>query len=272
MSPIFYKSFCHIVGEEVIVVVLKALNTCIILEAINTTFISLIPKIKNLKKASNFRLISLCNVIYKLVAKVVANRLKKFLVKSVPNSQSAFLSGRLITDNILTDFETLHYLKRKTIGKFGCMALKLDMSKAYDLVEWEFLKKIMNHLGVDERLVKIIMSRLSSVSYSVLLNGRPVGNIKPSRGLNQGDPLSSYFFLLCALGLQSLIQKDEMNEEIKGVSICRNGPGVSHLFFANDGVLFCRAIKVECQRILNILAMYDVRHQAPKAIWALDPI
>ena len=241
MSPIFYKSFCHIVGEEVIVVVLKALHTSIILEVINTTFISLIPKIKNPKKASNFQPISLCNVIYKLVAKVVANCLKKFLVKSVPDSQSAFMSGQLITDNILMAFETLHYLKRKTTGKFGCMALKLDMSKAYDLVEWEFLKKIMNHLGVDERLVKIIMSCLSSVSYSMLLNGQPVGNIKPSRGLRQGDPLSPYLFLLCALGLQSLIQKAKVNEKIKGVSICRNGPRVSHLFFVDDSVLFYRA-------------------------------
>lgn len=112
-------------GEEVIVVFLKALNTGIIPEAINTTFISLIPKIKNLKKASDFRPISLCNVIYKLVAKVVAKCLKKFLVKLVPDSQSAFLSGPLITDNILMAFETLHYLKRKTTGKFRCMALKL---------------------------------------------------------------------------------------------------------------------------------------------------
>lgn len=94
--------------------------------------------------------------------------------------------------------------------------------KAYDLVEWKFLKKIMNHLG--ERLVKIIMSCLSSVPYSMLLNGQPVGNIKPSRGLCQGDHFSLYLFLRCALGLQSLIQKAEVNEEIKGVSICRNGP------------------------------------------------
>lgn len=91
--------------------------------------------------------------------------------------------------------------------------------KAYDLVEWEFLKKIMNHLGVDERLVKIIMSCLSSICYFVLLNGQPVGNMKPSRGLHQGDILSPYLFLLYALGLQSLIQKAEMIEEIKGVSI-----------------------------------------------------
>ncbi|KAK9992171.1 hypothetical protein SO802_027156 [Lithocarpus litseifolius] len=93
MSPIFYKSFWHIMGEDVTAVVLQALNSGIVPESINTTFITLIPKIKNPKKLSDFKPISLCNVIYKLIAKVVANRLKKFLANSMPDSQSAFLSG-----------------------------------------------------------------------------------------------------------------------------------------------------------------------------------
>ena len=86
MSSIFYKSFWHIVGEDVTAVVLQALNLGIVPKSINTTFITLIPKIKNPKKVSDFRPISLCNVIYKLIAKVVANRLKKFLADSMPDS------------------------------------------------------------------------------------------------------------------------------------------------------------------------------------------
>ena len=101
------------------------------------------------------------------------------------------------------------------------------------------------------------MSCLKSVSYSVLLNGQPVGSIKPSKGLRQGDLLSPYLFLLCALGLQSLIQKAEVSDDIKGVAICRNRPRVSHLFFANDNVLFYHATEAECHRILEILAVYE---------------
>ena len=101
----------------------------------------------------------------------MANRLKKFLANAIPDSQSAFLSGRLILDNILVAFETLHFLKRKTQGKMGYMALKLDMSKTYDRVEWEFLEVLMQHLGLGEKMRKIIMSCLRSVSYSILFNG-----------------------------------------------------------------------------------------------------
>ena len=86
MSSIFYKSFWHIVGEDVTAVVLQALNLGIVPKSINTTFITLIPKIKNPMKVSDFRPISLCNIIYKLIAKVVVNRLKKFLADSVPDS------------------------------------------------------------------------------------------------------------------------------------------------------------------------------------------
>lgn len=135
MSPIFYKSFWHIVGEDVTAVVLKVLNLGVVLESLKSTFIVLFPIVKQPRMVSDFRHISLCNVIYKLISKVLVNWLKIFLAKAIPESQSSFLTGRLISDNVLVAFETLHYLKRKTQGKLGYMALKLDMSKAYDRVE-----------------------------------------------------------------------------------------------------------------------------------------
>ena len=84
-----------------------------------------------------------------------------------------------------------------------------------------------------------------------------MGFIKPERGLRQGDPLSPYLFLMCAMGLQSLLHSAKMEGHIQGVAICRNGPRVSHLFFADDSILFCHAKEEECQRILDILAIYE---------------
>ena len=185
------------------------------------------------------------------------NRLKSVLPHVVSESQSAFLSDRLITDNVFVAFETLHHLKRKTQGKSGYMALKLDMSKAYDRVEWSFLEKMMLHLGFSNSFVFIIMSCIKSVSNAVFFNGEPVGHIKPTRGLRQGDPLSFYMFLLCAIGLQGLLHKAKSDGAIRGISICCNGPRISQLFFADDSVLFYHAKQAKCQVILNILASYE---------------
>ena len=119
MSPIFYKSCWHIVGKDITEVVLNVLNSGFVPDSLNSTFIALISKIKDPKKVSDFRPISLCNVVYKLIAKVLVNRLKLILPYIVSDSQSAFLSGRLITDNVLVAFETLHYLKHQTKGRWG---------------------------------------------------------------------------------------------------------------------------------------------------------
>lgn len=116
-------------------VVLSVLNSGTPPLNLNHTFISLIPKIKSPRKVTEFRPISLCNVLYKLIAKVLANRLKPMLPIPISETQSAFMSERLITDNILIAHETLHYLKTKRTGKMGYMSMKLDMSKAYDRVE-----------------------------------------------------------------------------------------------------------------------------------------
>ena len=139
MPPLFYQSFWNTINEDVCSAVLDCLNNCRIPKEINHTHIALIPKVKSPERMSEFRLISLCSVIYKLVSKVLANRLKCILPSIVSENQSAFQAGRVIIDNILMAFETLHYMKYHQSGKSGFMALKLDMSKAYDRVEWLFL-------------------------------------------------------------------------------------------------------------------------------------
>lgn len=127
------------------------LNSGTVPRNLNHTFLVLIPKVHSPRRVADFRPISLSNVFYNLVAKVLANRLKPLLPQLISDKQSAFMSKRLITDNILIAHETFHYLKSKRTGKMGYMALKLDMSKAYDRVEWVFLEKIMLRMGFSQR-------------------------------------------------------------------------------------------------------------------------
>ena len=137
------------------------------------------------------------------------------------------------------------------------MTLKLDMSKAYDRVECDFLDKIMERLGFDGKWRKLVGCCFRLVSFSIMINGEPHGFFHPSRGLRQGDPLSPYLFLLCAEGLHSLIQQVADNGELRGVSLCKEGPKITDLFFADDSLLFCRANDTNCQIVMNILTMYE---------------
>ena len=122
--------------------------------------------------------ISLCNVVYKLISKTLANRLKALLPHIISENQSAFTSDRLITDNVIVAFKLMHFLNHKFAGKEGFMVAKLDMSKAFDRVEWCFIKGVMERMGFSTRWINLIMECITSVSYSVLINGVAYGNIK----------------------------------------------------------------------------------------------
>ena len=134
----FFQKHWDIVGSEVCKVVLYSLNNGVLDSDLNSTFIALIPQIKNPTCVTEFRPISLCNVLYKIISKILANRLKVILPYIISPFQSAFILGHLIFDNILAAYETRHTMQSKMKGKKGYMAVKIDMSKAYDRVEWGF--------------------------------------------------------------------------------------------------------------------------------------
>ncbi|KAL5577239.1 hypothetical protein UlMin_018938 [Ulmus minor] len=131
------------------------------------------------------------------------------------------------------------------------------MAKAYDRVEWSFIREVMKKLGFSEGWIKKVMDCVTSVYYSLLINGENVGYIRPSRGLRQGDPLSPYLFLLCAEGLSSFIHTFERTGQLQGMQCGTNGPTISHLFFADDSLLFVEATPTSCYAIKEILLQYE---------------
>ena len=201
--------------------------------AVNDTTLVLIPKVKNPQELSQYRPIALCNVIYKICSKVIANRLRLVLDDIISEEQSAFVPGRLITDNVLVAYESIHYLKKKK-GKTGACAVKLDMAKAYYRVEWVYICDIMIKLGFRECLVNLIMNCVETVRFSVRVNGHLSNAFSPSRGIRQGDPMSPYLFLLCAEGFSSMLKFSGPNFLAKGVRVGIHAPWVSHLLFADD--------------------------------------
>ncbi|XP_060965673.1 uncharacterized protein LOC115711034 [Cannabis sativa] len=257
MTPAFFQKHWSIVGSDVVNFVRDFFNEGSFPSGINDTHIVLIPKKKNPSQVGDMRPISLCNVLYKIASKVVANRMKGILDYAISDTQSAFVSGRLISDNVMVAFEVMHYLKRKTNGRKGYMALKLDMSKAYDRVEWGFLEAILRVMGFCERWIGLILGCVNSVRYHVINNGQKMGPIIPTRGIRQGCPLSPYLFIVCAEGLSSLIKHFEAQKHITGCKVARSAPPISHLLFADDSYVYCQASEEEANHVLTLLQLFE---------------
>ncbi|XP_026399311.1 uncharacterized protein LOC113295170 [Papaver somniferum] len=170
----------------------------------------------------------------------------------------AFIPGRQIVDNIAIAHETIHYMRtrRGQKGNKGSMRIKIDMAKAFDRVYWKFLIIIMGKIGFNSDWCNKIMQCISTTSTVVLINGSPDKFFNPSRGLRQGDPLSSYLFLFCMEALSRTYSHVEDLGIISGVQICKNAPFINHLLFTDDCMVFCKANLSEAQNLKDILNLF----------------
>ncbi|XP_060960798.1 uncharacterized protein LOC133031333 [Cannabis sativa] len=224
---------------------------------LNKTNLVLIPKKNQPMDMGDLRRIALCNLLYKIVSKVVANRLKSVMPSIIYDTQSAFLQGRLISDNIMIAYEIIHHLKRKQRGRDGYMALKLDVSKAYDKLEWGYLCAMMVRMGFDGRWINLVMQCVSFVSYTFSHGGKELGNIVAQRGIRQGDPLSTYMFILCAEGFSSLLRSYEQSGLLTRCKIARGAPIISHMLFADDSYIYCKATEEKVYNVKELLHTYE---------------
>lgn len=156
--------------------------------------LTLITKVAHPSKVSEYRLISYCTLLYKIISKVLTNRMQCVVEVLMDKNQFAFVPGRIINDNIIISNELVNGYGTKGVSP-RCM-LKVDMKKAYDSIKWSYLKQIMTYLQFLEKFVEWIYQFISTVSYSILINGYPSNPFIAKKVLQQWDPLSLYLFVL----------------------------------------------------------------------------
>ncbi|XP_074300458.1 uncharacterized protein LOC141631726 [Silene latifolia] len=247
---------------------IKALEGKGLPEGLNDTHLVLIPKVTNPETISQFRPIGLCNVSYKIISKILANRVKKVLPHLISETQSGFVPGRQITDNIVVFQEAIHSMRKKT-GRIGFMAIKIDLEKVYDRLRWSFIRDTLQDMQFSILLVDVIMECVTSTRLQVLWNGEATEQFTPTRGVRQGDPLSSYLFIMCLKKLQQAIDVEVCNKNWRPITLGRNGPSITNLFFADDMVIFAETTEeqalVICHVIDNFCAVSGEKVSASKS-------
>ncbi|GKV25593.1 hypothetical protein SLEP1_g35004 [Rubroshorea leprosula] len=226
-----------------------------IVKGLNTSFIVLVPKVENPQKIEEYRPISLIGGIYKILAKLLANSLKKVLAGIVGEQQMAFLSGRQLMDRVVIANEVIDEIKKKRKEAF---LFKIDFEKAYDKVSWRFLDFMLQKTGFSNTWRKWIMECLRSSMVLVLVNGSPTRQFSMSRGLRQGDPLSPFLFLIIAEGINGLVSKAVEKGLLEGVEVGGKGFKITHLQYADDTLLFGTATEGNVWTMKSILRTFEL--------------
>ena len=252
---LFYKKLWSTVGNDIINAVTSFFIRGSMPKEVNASLIVLIPKISNPSSIKHFKPISLCNVVYKIISKLLVDKIRPLLDKMISPTQSTFIPNRWIAENHIIVQEVLHSFKtRKT--KPGLMAIKLDLQKAYDRVNWKFPESVLLHFEFNETFTGWIIACVSSMSFEVIVNGGKSESFKPSRGLRQGDPLLPYLFILGQEVLPRMIDHELKLKNVSSIKTSINGPTITHVMYADDVVLFSKASRKDASSLVKTIEKY----------------
>ncbi|CAA0812017.1 Unknown protein [Striga hermonthica] len=251
---IFFKKYWHHIGPDTCDFIRTFFANGRLTPNLGFSYLCLIPKIATPLTIKDYRPISLCNVVYKFVTKVILYRLRPILIDYIGPEQSAFLPGRGTANNAIVLHEILYKFKQR---QRGCeFAIKIDLDKAYDRVRWKFLRDSLTQMGLDTLSVSLIMECVTSAHFAILWNGRPSVDIYPSRGLRQGDPLSPYLFVIVMERLTRTINREVSARNWDPIVLSRGGPVLSHLLFADDVILMAQANVATVQTVNTVLKAF----------------
>ncbi|KAM6577500.1 hypothetical protein CsatB_029337 [Cannabis sativa] len=233
----FFINLWKDIGDDISKAVLGFFTDGRLPKSLNETVISLIPKVVNPLTASDYRPIACCNTIYKCISKMICSRLAEVLPILVQSNQGAFVKNRLLAHNIMVFQDLLKGYLRKNISA-RCI-MKIDLSKAYDTVDWQFVEDLLNNLCFPSRFINWIMTCLKGTSYNLLMNGRIQGKFKGEKGLRQGDPMSPLIFVLIMEYLTRLLAHFSGRKGFGFHPLCKHLK-LTSLCFADDLIIFCK--------------------------------
>lgn len=257
LNGLFYQQNWEIVKNDVSNAILAFFEHGDLPLDLNETLVTLIPKIPHPEAIQQFRPISCVSFIYKVISKIFVARLKSDMANLISPMQSGFIQGRQIQDNLIIVQEAFHAIKKPgPIGR-NHVIVKLDINKAYDRMEWDFLRETLLAFGFAPLWVNRIMVLITGASFRYKINGVVGDKLTPSRGLRQGDPISPYLFLFVMEALSLLLQKSGSDGKLQGIKLAPHCPPLTHLLFADDAILFARAESpelFELKRVLNLFS------------------
>ncbi|GJR12603.1 RNA-directed DNA polymerase, eukaryota [Tanacetum coccineum] len=248
-----FTSFWDLIVDDVERFVQEFFCSNIFPKGCNSFFISLIPKVPNVKSVFDFRPISLIGCQYKIIGKQLANRLSTVIGNCISPVQSAFLKGRYILDVPLILNDVLAWYRQH---KKKLMVFKVDFEKAFDSLRWDFLDLILEKFGFGSKLRAWIRWCLHNGHSFVLINRFPMDEFKLFRGLRQGDPMSPFLFILAMEGLHALTRKAEVLGLFKGASIGRDNMCISYLMYADDVIFYGEWSWVNAHNLISMLRCF----------------